>query len=128
MNLLATVFGLLLVGFGLVGLAAPVDWVTLVTRVVTTTGLYVMAGIRVCLGLVLMRAAATSRMPRALRVLGIVVVIAGIATPPFGVERSLAVAHWWASQEPGAMRIGPAFVVALGGFMAFASRRVRHAS
>jgi hypothetical protein len=128
MNLLATVFGLLLAAFGLVGMVVPADWLAFGTRAVTSTGLYVIAGIRVCLGLVLMNAAATSRMPRTLRVLGIVVVIAGIATPPFGVERSLAVAHWWASQEPWALRIGPAFVVALGGFMAFASRRVRHAS
>jgi membrane-bound ClpP family serine protease len=101
--------------------------VSFADSVVTPTGLYVIAAIRIVLGVVLVLAAAHSRLPRVLRLIGIVIIIAGALTPVFGVERSRAVLAWEASFGPMAMRLIGVVIVAMGGFLLYVvnpSRRV----
>jgi hypothetical protein len=59
-------------------------------------------------------AAAASRAPRTLRALGLIVIIAGLATPWFGVARALAVMSWLTSAGPLLMRLDASVGMALG--------------
>src|SRR5512140_1906462 len=101
MRTLALLFALLigLIGAGLIGVAGLVAPDRLMAAVavaapyvLTPVGLYVIGALRVGMGIVLILAARNSRAPTALRVIGAVVFVAGLATPLFGVERSRAVA------------------------------------
>lgn len=127
MNLLAIVVGLLIVAVGVVGMTAPDSLVTIGRNALTPTGLYVIAVLRVCIGIVLILAAPTSRMPKTLRVLGAVAVIGGITTPLFGVDRSRAVVSWWVSQSPLFLRLAALFAAAFGSFIIYASGRLHKA-
>lgn len=86
----------------------------------TPVGLYVAAALRVGIGLVLALAAANSRAPKTLRVIGIIVIVAGLTTPFLGVERTRAILDWWSAQGPVLMRLGPGFALIVGGFIAYA--------
>jgi len=89
-------------------------------------GLYVVAGVRLCVGAVLLLAASASRMPRTVRVAGAFVVLAGIATPIFGLDRSRAVLDWLTLQGPGLMRADALLAMALGIFILYAIGPIRH--
>jgi len=88
--------------------------------VVTPVGLYTIAALRVAIGLVLMLVAPISRVPRTLRVVGAVVLVAGLATPLFGVERTRAILDWESTQGTALIRVVAGLVLATGGFVAFA--------
>src|SRR5678816_2680466 len=82
--------------------------------------LWVITALRVGIGLVLIKVARISRAPRTLRALGAVVIVAGLATPLFGVERSRAVLDWAATQGTALMLVEGCVALALGAFLAFA--------
>ena len=122
MRLLALVIGALVILVGAVGVAAP-DVLLFVGRsVITPGGLYAIAALRIAIGLVFALAAPASRAPRTLRVLGVLVIIAGLVTPWFGVARSLAVLDWWASVGPSLRRLDAGVGMALGGFLVYVFR------
>ena len=119
MRSLALLFALAVVLAGIVAIVAPDRLMTAARYVITPAGLYAIAALRVGIGLVLIRVAPTSRTPRIVRALGIVVLAAGLATPLFGVDRSRAVVDWIATQGPVLMRSVGVVIAALGGFIAF---------
>ena len=123
MRLLALVIGVLVLLVGAIGVAAPDVFLSVGRSVITPGGLYAIAAVRVAIGLVFLLTAPASRAPRTLRVLGVIVIIAGLMTPWFGVARSLAVLDWWASVGPSLRRreAGVA-AVALGGFLVYVFR------
>jgi len=51
---------------------------------------------------------------------GAVIVIAGLATPLFGVERVRAILEWESTQGTALVRIGAALGFVIGGLIAFA--------
>jgi hypothetical protein len=67
-------------------------------------------------------AAPASRAPRTVRVLGLIVIIAGLATPWFGVARARAVLNWFASAGPLLMRLAAGVGMAFGGFLVYVFR------
>ena len=91
MRIAALLVALFAIVVGVVGIFMPDSLITIGRYVATPVGLYVIAAIRVAIGLVLMLVAPTSRVPRTLRVVGAIVVVAGLATPLFGVERTRAI-------------------------------------
>jgi hypothetical protein len=121
----AIVVGVLITALGFVGLAAPSALLACAHSLQTPTALYVIAALRVGFGVVLVRVAALSRAPITLRVLGVLIIIAGIITPFFGVERSRAVVEWWSAQGSTFMRVWAGIAVAFGLFIIYAvtSRR-----
>lgn len=120
---------LFIVIVGVVGMFRPDALLSFRFYVLTPGGLYAVAALRAGMGLVLLLAAPTSRAPRMLRALGVVLLIAGLATPLFGVERARAVFDWEATQGTTALiRIGAVLAVALGGFVAFAVAPGRRAA
>jgi len=104
---------------GLVGLVSPESLMTVGQYVVTPVGLYAVAAFRVAIGLLLILVASTSRAPRTLRVLGAIVLVAGLATPLVGVDRVRAILEWEAIHI-ALVRASAVGALAAGGFIAFA--------
>jgi len=71
---------------------------------------------------VLVLIAPASRTPRTVRVLGLIVIIAGLTTPWFGVARARAVLNWLESAGPLLMRLDAVVGMALGGFLVYVFR------
>src|SRR4030095_1428068 len=82
-------------------------------------GLFVAAAIRVVFGAVLIFAAPASRAPQALRVVGLVILVAGVITPFFGVERARGILDWWSTQGTVLTHIAPAVALAFGGTLIY---------
>ena len=122
MRMIALVISGVVILVGAVGVAAPDVILSVGRSVITPGGLYAIAALRVVIGLVFLIGAPASRLPRTLRVLGVLVIIAGLATPWFGVARSLAVLDWWASVGPSFRRLDAGVAVALGGFLVYVFR------
>jgi hypothetical protein len=121
----ALLFGLVAAGVGMLAFAAPERFLTGVRVFETPLGLYGAAAIRVVFGIALLGAAPASRAPRALRVLGAVVLLAGLLTPFVGVERARAIMDWWSARGAGFMRLWAAVAVAFGAFVVHAVRPAR---
>jgi len=120
MRSLAILVGFLILAIGLVGLVAPGVLASLAERSVTAVGLYVVAAVRILIGLVLIGASSASRMPRTVRVIGIVALVAGLATPFIGVERARAILDWWLAPGSVVVRVSCIFAVAFGCFVLYA--------
>ena len=109
----------------------PAGFVWIAQHSVTPGALYVIAAVRVTLGLVLISVASVSRVPRALRILGYLILVAGVATALTGlagIERARVMTEWWLKQGSGVIRLTGALVLALGGFIAFACAPIRRAA
>jgi hypothetical protein len=125
---LAFVVGLCILTVGAVGIFVPSSLVWIAQRFVTSGPFYVIAAVRIAFGLVLISAASASRAPKALRVLGYVILIAGITTALTGllaVGRARATIEWWLQQGSGVVRLTGVLVLALGGFVAYACAPAR---
>ena len=116
---LALLAGLFMVAIGVVGIITPASLVTLGQFSVTPIGLYVVAALRVCIGLVLVGVSPVSRTPKTLRVFGIIAVVAGLTTPLVGADRAAAILHWWSAQGPAFLRLWAGLPVAFGGFILY---------
>jgi hypothetical protein len=92
---------------------------------------YLVALVRIAVGLILILAAPASRSPKALRVLGCVVLIVGIATGLTGLM-AMGEAHsaieWWLRQGTNAFRLAAFVILILGGFIAYACAPARRAA
>ena len=67
-------------------------------QLLSPRGLYGVAALRITIGLVLVGAAARSRSPQALRLLGWFILAVGVTTAFTGVARAHALLDWWNSQ------------------------------
>lgn len=128
MKPLTMAIGLAIATIGLVVLAAPSLLVEFGQSLLTPAGLYIIATLRIVIGLVLVRVAPDSRTPKVFRIVGILMIIAGLLTPFFGVERSRAIFDWWSSQGPLFMRLGAVAVAAVGLFIVYAVTSPRRAA
>src|SRR3954464_14620692 len=122
MRLLGLVIGALVILASAIGFARPDLRLSLEYSVMTLTGLYAIAAVRIAIGLVFVFAAPASQAPRMVRVLGLIVIIAGLSTPWFGVTRARAVVNWLASAGPLLMRLDAVVGIALGGFLVYVFR------
>ena len=105
---------------GILGVAAPSVLLEFGRSLQTTNALYIVAAVRVMSGAILFLVAPISRAPKILRVLGAFIVIAGVFTPLFGVERSRAMFYWWSTQGPFFTRAWAIVAVAFGLFIVYA--------
>jgi hypothetical protein len=128
---LAFVVGLCIVTVGGVGILAPSGLVWIAQHSVTSGAFYLIATVRVAFGLVLISAASASRAPKAVRVLGYVILLAGITTALTGllaIGRARDIIDWWWQLGSGAVRLTGVLVLALGGFIAYACAPGRRAA
>jgi len=120
-NFLAMALGFVIAAVGALGIAAPSALFEVARSLQSPSALYVLAALRVALGAILIWAAPDSRAPRTLRIVGVLIIVAGVATPFFGVERSRAVFDWWSTQGTFFARAWPSTAVIFGLFVAYAA-------
>ena len=124
-------FGLCISAVGAVGILAPSSLVWLAQHFVTSGAFYVIATVRIAFGLILISVASASRAPKALRVLGYVILILGITTALTGlvaIGRAQGAIEWWLQQGSGLVRLTGVLLLALGGFVAYACAPARRAA
>jgi hypothetical protein len=122
MRLLGLAIGALVILASAITFAVPDLRLSFEGAVMTPAGLYAIAAVRIAIGLVFMVAAPASKAPRILRVLGAMVIIAGLVTPWFGVARAQEVLNWFASAGPLMMRLDAIVGLALGSFLVWVFR------
>jgi len=105
---------------GITGIVAPDRILSVRGLAATQAGLLAVSVARVAIGVVLIMTAPHSRAPKMLQIAGAAVLLAGLATPLFGVERTRAVLDWEAAQGATLIRVGSVIVVAIGGLLAMA--------
>ena len=128
MKTLAFVVALVIMAVGALGILVPSGLVWIAEHSLTSGAFYVIATVRVAFGLVLISVASVSRVPKTLRVLGCLILVAGITTALTGllaIERARAIIEWWSQQGPGVVRLTGIPVLALGGFVAYACAPAR---
>ena len=131
MKTLAFVSALCIAILGVAGIFAPslLGWIA--EHFVTPAAFYFLALVRVGFGLILMSVALSSRAPKAIRIHGYVIVLAGISTALMGllgIERARAMIDWWWHQGSGFVRVTAAIVAAFGSFVAYACAPGRRAA
>jgi len=99
MSLLVILWGLLMVVLGVVGIVNPERLLRFAGYWDNPAGLYGAAFLRVFVGLAIFLAAPDSRAPTVFRVLGPVIVVAGLSTPFWGCERTHRILEWWAGRS-----------------------------
>jgi hypothetical protein len=127
----AFVIGLFIGAVGAAGMIAPSGLVWIANHFVSPGAFYVIATVRVAFGVVLISVASVSRAPRTLRVLGYLILIAGITTALTGlvaIERARTIIDWWVRQGSGVVRLTGLVVLAVGGFVAYACASARRAA
>jgi hypothetical protein len=118
-RVLVTVIGAIALAIGILGVGAPEVLLGFGRSVQTPVALYCIGALRVGLGLVLMRAAAVSRAPVTFRVLGVFLIVMGVLTPLFGLERTRALLEWWSTHDRS-LRAGAGVAAAFGLFIILA--------
>jgi hypothetical protein len=122
-KILAFVLGLCIGAFGAIGILAPSGLFWLAQHFVTSGAFYVVATVRIAFGLVLISVASASRAPKALRVLGYVILTLGITTALtalVAIGQARGAIEWWLQQGYGLVSLTCVLLMALGGFVAYA--------
>jgi len=127
-RLLTLAVGLLITAAGMVVTLLPSGVTRFARHSITPLELYASAITRVGIGFCFILAAHTSRMPRLLRVLGIIAVIAGAATPLLGVNGAQAIATWVSQQGLGLVRVFGLLALAIGATIVYACGPQRRAA
>lgn len=120
MRILGFLVVALLLILGVIGLLTPYRLFEMAQFTTTPIGIYVAAGVRLAIGAILLAAAAQSRFPKILRVLGTLALIGGIATLFVGASGAQAIARWIATSGMTPVRIFGVFALAIGSFIGYA--------
>ena len=120
MALVAFGISLLIVAVGALGIISPPRLLAAVRHVQTPAGLYAIAALRLVFGAALFLAAPTSRAPETVRIVGIVVFVAGLTTPLFGLERFRRLLDWGAGLGPAVIRGWASLALGFGLLLAYA--------
>ena len=120
MTLVALIICLLTAAFGALGVASPSRLLGVVRYLQTPMGLYFAAGIRVLLGVALLFSAPTSRAPGPIYILGVFIIVIGVITPFFGLERFRRLLDWWSAQGSAFVRAWALLALVFGLSLAYA--------
>ena len=128
MKRLALAVGLLITAAGVVVSLVPSAVIRFAQHAVTPFELYASAITRVGIGVVFIVAAPTCRLPRLLRVFGMIAVMAGLVTPFLGVARAQTIADWVSHQGLGLVRSFGLLALAIGAAIVYACGPRRRAA
>lgn len=120
MRLLSWLVAFLLLAVGAVCTALPGAMLAAAPYLLTTIGLYLVGALRIGAGVVMIGAASPSRYPRMLQAFGVLFIVAGVATPIFGVDRARRMMELGASQGHLLIRAAGLVILAVGAFIAHA--------
>ena len=116
-----SVIGALVAFVGLTGLLQPATLLRFLERAwATPRGLWLAVGFRLVFGIALLLAAAGSRAPLLLTIVGAISLVSAAVVPILGYARARSFVAWW-SQRPAAFVRGWSLVAcAFGGFLVYA--------
>jgi hypothetical protein len=120
LNAAVMIIGLAIAGLGVIAVVTPAVLLDFAESLLTENGLYIVAAVRVALGALLFLGARRARFPRTLRVIGLVIIVAGLLTPLFGVARSAALLEWFTGQGTALTRAAAVCAMAFGVFLVYA--------
>ncbi len=120
MKLVALIICLLTAAFGALGIALPSRLLGVVRYFQTPMGLYFAAGIRVLLGVALVFAAPASRAPGLIYIVGVFIIVVGVITLFFGLERFRKLLDWWSAQGSAFIRGWAVLALIFGLSLAYA--------
>jgi hypothetical protein len=118
LTLITSLMAVAIAALGVLGMTAPALLLEMARLLTTGTGLYGAAVLRVVFGVLLLLLAPGSRMPGIIRVIGFLIVVAGVLTPFFGV--AAGVFTWISAQDPRLIRAVAILPFALGLFIVYA--------
>ncbi|HKP36405.1 MAG TPA: hypothetical protein VJT71_06065 [Pyrinomonadaceae bacterium] len=111
MKLLGLFVALSIICIGLLALIAPDRFMAVAAYTVTPKGLYVIAALRVIFGVVLLTAASASRLPKTMRIIGVIALIAGLTTPLMGADQARAILNWSSARGTAVIRVWSAIAL-----------------
>jgi len=120
---LAFLVGLYILAVGVFGVLMPSSLVWIAQHFYTSGAFYVIGTVRVAIGCVLISVASVSRAPRTLRLLGYLIVVAGlmaVLTGLVAIEQARAMIEWWLQLGSGVVRLTGIGLLALGACVAYA--------
>lgn len=121
MKAIALGIAALMILLGLTGVLWPEGLLGLAKYSHTSTGIYVLAIVRMVLGVLLLLAAKATRTPKTIRVIGILIFAAGVATALMSPERAQLLGNWMLEHGPDFLRIAACFPFAVGLFILVAT-------
>ncbi|HBK80712.1 MAG TPA: hypothetical protein DDZ83_13755 [Nitrospinae bacterium] len=113
--------GILICALGGAGMVSPGRMVRFVAHMKSRTGLYAASILRLGMGAVMLIAAAGSRAPLYLRILGWVTIAAGLGLPLLGQRRYEALLAWWIERPESYQRSQAAVAVLFGASLIWAA-------
>jgi hypothetical protein len=119
MALFVLCISLIILGFGAVGILAPLRLINFVIGFDNLRGLYVAAAFRIIFGLALIYIAKATHWPEFLHILGLFTIAAGFVLLLLGLERFHKIVVWRCGQRVGMLRIWSFFALLLGGFLVY---------
>ncbi len=117
MKAIALFIAALMVLLGLTGMFWPEGLMELAKFSFTPNGIYVTAIVRVIIGALLLIAAGATRAPKAVRVIGLVILVAGIASAFITAERAASLQDWLLGHGPNPLRIAACVPLLVGLFI-----------
>lgn len=121
MKIISLGIAALLILVGLTGVLWPEGLMGLMTYSFTSAGIYVAAITRMILGGLLLVAAQATRTPKTVRVIAVIIFLAGVATALINPDRAQLLKDWWLSHGPDPLRIAACFPLAVGFFILVAT-------
>ena len=118
MKIIALLIAIFLVLLGLTGVFWPEGLMNLLVYSFSAKGLYVIAIARMLVGVLLFVAARATRTPKTVRVIAILIFVAGAATMAISAEQAQAFKDWWIAKGPDSLRILACLPLAAGCFLA----------
>jgi hypothetical protein len=127
MNVIVAIVGWIILTEGLLGIALPHLLLNWVIAWSPDLRFYATVGTRIVIGLLLLFAAPSCRLPRFTRVIGIITFVAGIVYALIGTSRLDSMIQWVSAQPSWAIQLLYALATVLGGFLAYSGSQKKAA-
>jgi len=114
MRIIVLLLATVMVLFGLTGVFWPEGLMQVAKYSITSTGLYVVAAARIILGALLFFGAGATRMPKTLRVIGVLILLAGVSTLFMSVQRAQAFADALVAHGADFFRVAACLPLVIG--------------
>lgn len=121
MTTLLVFFAALIALVGLSTVVLPSSWLMLAKQVRVTLPMRLLAfAVRVLIGVMLISVADATGYPLPLKVIGLVLIVAGVLALALGNERIQALIDWIVGKGPRVVRVGGAIALLFGLFVVYA--------
>lgn len=121
MTVFVSVLGVILLGVGITVLVSPGTLRRAVETFVKPATVPLFAIIRVGFGILLVIASADTRLPVFVWALGMLLILAGVALPILGVQRTLKITKRWQARSDGSLRSWALLAILFGALLIWAA-------